>query len=520
MARPTKTENGMEFPAEAYAYVPDPEKPSTWKLRLWEDPQQRETPRQVGMAIAALGPGGFRGNRVAIPPEDLPKVKARIRAAWKKVHPDADLDQMPAVIREASPGAGGKDAGQDGPRRLLEYTAAAAKARVDRQRGLISGVKILGTQSRNGRVYSPQALADAAKLYEGKPVNVDHVDGTRRSYRDRIGRIVNVRLEADGLYGDLLVNPKHPLAEQLFWDAEHCPDNVGLSHDAQGRTRVANGRVIVESIEAVRSVDLVAEPATTSSLYEDQTAAAAIASADPATPTADLLHHGATPSPPPEPEEPVEDVDTLPDEAFALVLPGGVRIGQRTFPLHKRYFPIHTPEAVRRSLGRIVTNRKLSAEHLEIARTKALEAARKFGIDITPYLTVSLSKESVEMDLANLTLEQLKEARPDLIAQIQAASSVEAELVALKQERDKLAAELARLHKQQRLASLMKEMGLQEDQVPAGLREVLQEAEEAKQKQILQDVKQMVQKAPPVRSSRPGDVLPESYEQRVSAWIC
>jgi len=512
MARTTKTENGVEFPAEAYAYVPDPENPSTWKLRLWEDPEKKETPRQVGMAIAALGPGGFRGNRAEIPAEDLAKVKARCRAAWKKVHPEADPDEMPAVIREEATGAEGRDAEQEGVQRLLEFTAAATRARVDRERSLIAGVKLLGVASLNGRTYSPQALADAAKLYEGKPVNVDHVDGSRRSYRDRIGRIAKVRLEADGLYGDLIVNPKHPLAEQLFWDAERCPENVGLSHDAQGRTRVENGRVVVESIEAVRSVDLVAEPATTRSLYEDQTPAAAVAEPSPAVAAQEPLDAKAD-------ELPDYDVDKLPDDAFALVLPGGIRIGPRTFPLHKRYFPLHAPDAVRRSLERIVTNRKLSAEHLKIARTKALEAARKFGIDITPHLASGLSKESMEMDIANLTLEQLKEARPDLIAQIQGASSVEAELVALKKERDHLAAELATLQKQQRLAGLMKEMGLREEQVPASLRDVLREADESKQKQILQDVKQMVQKAHPVRSSRPGDMLPENFEQRVNAWI-
>ncbi|MCL6597951.1 MAG: hypothetical protein K6T81_04355 [Alicyclobacillus macrosporangiidus] len=97
--KPMKTENGVEFPAEAYAYVPDPEKPSTWKLRLWEDPDKKETARQVGMAVAALGEG-FRGNKVEIPAEDLPKVKAKVRAAWKKTHPDASDDDMPDVLKK------------------------------------------------------------------------------------------------------------------------------------------------------------------------------------------------------------------------------------------------------------------------------------------------------------------------------------------------------------------------------------------------------------------------------------
>lgn len=102
--KPTKQENGYDFPASAYAYVPDPEKPSTWKLRLWETPEKKETPRQVGMAVAALGPGGFRGNRVQIPSEDLPKVKAKVRAAWKKVNPDKSEDEMPQVLKGGDKG--------------------------------------------------------------------------------------------------------------------------------------------------------------------------------------------------------------------------------------------------------------------------------------------------------------------------------------------------------------------------------------------------------------------------------
>ena len=69
-----KTDGGEKYPPEAYAYVPDREKSSTWKLRLWQTPQTKETALQVGLAVAALGPGGYRGNRVQIPAADLPAV--------------------------------------------------------------------------------------------------------------------------------------------------------------------------------------------------------------------------------------------------------------------------------------------------------------------------------------------------------------------------------------------------------------------------------------------------------------
>ncbi len=78
-------------------------------------------------------------------------------------------------------------------------------------------------------------MAKALPLYEGMRVNVDHVDpGQRRSLRDRIGLVKNVTLKDDGLYGDFHFNPKHALAEQIAWDAENAPQNLGFSHDTRG----------------------------------------------------------------------------------------------------------------------------------------------------------------------------------------------------------------------------------------------------------------------------------------------
>lgn len=162
--------------------------------------------------------------------------------------------------------------GPDGQARILEYAdSRGAQVSVDRQKGLISGVKILGLVSRNGRTYLPEAIQQAAGLYEGKRVNVDHSrSGDSRSYRDRMGKLQNVTAREDGLYGDLFVNPQHVLAEQLFWDAENAPENVGLSHDVSGKVTRRGGKPTVESIDTVRSVDLVADPATTAGLFEDE----------------------------------------------------------------------------------------------------------------------------------------------------------------------------------------------------------------------------------------------------------
>jgi hypothetical protein len=93
-----KTEGGKEFPAKDYAYVPDPEKPSTWKLRLTSEPGGEPDPRIIGAAIAALGEG-FRGQKVQIPEEDLSAVITRVRVAWKKAYPDKTKDDMPDVLK-------------------------------------------------------------------------------------------------------------------------------------------------------------------------------------------------------------------------------------------------------------------------------------------------------------------------------------------------------------------------------------------------------------------------------------
>jgi hypothetical protein len=156
---------------------------------------------------------------------------------------------------------------------LREFVDSRGVAiRVDRQSGVIRGVKVLGLKSRNGRTYLPDALIQAASLYEGAKVNVNHVRTAPfgpRDYRDRIGVIRNVQSRRDeGLFADFHFNPKHALSEQLLWDAEHAPENVGFSHNVQARTSRRGDEVVVEAILGVESVDLVADPATTQGLFE------------------------------------------------------------------------------------------------------------------------------------------------------------------------------------------------------------------------------------------------------------
>jgi hypothetical protein len=163
--------------------------------------------------------------------------------------------------------------------------------RVDRDGGVIRGVKLLGLASRNGRRYRENALIEAIGLYEGAKVNVNHPKGhalAPRDYQDRLGIVRGVQFRrGEGLFGDLHFNPRHALSEQLVWDAEHAPQNVGMSHNVLARTKQAGDEIVVEAITKVQSIDLVADPATTSGLYEHTSPASSEVNANAKMPATD-----------------------------------------------------------------------------------------------------------------------------------------------------------------------------------------------------------------------------------------
>jgi hypothetical protein len=65
MAGLTKTEGGVAYPARCFLDRPEPNKPSTWALRIYEfvDGKYQITRAQLGRAAAALSSKGFRGNQ-------------------------------------------------------------------------------------------------------------------------------------------------------------------------------------------------------------------------------------------------------------------------------------------------------------------------------------------------------------------------------------------------------------------------------------------------------------------------
>jgi hypothetical protein len=154
---------------------------------------------------------------------------------------------------------------------IVESSGSSNRMVVDRENGIIRGVKVLGLISDNGRQYLPSAVKAAQKMYEGVKVNIDHpahADDSR-SATDRFGKLINIHfVEGEGLYGDLEFLTTHPMAARICEAAERMPDAFGLSHNAQGEGDEKDGIFIVSKIVEVRHVDVVADPATTKSLSE------------------------------------------------------------------------------------------------------------------------------------------------------------------------------------------------------------------------------------------------------------
>ena len=156
---------------------------------------------------------------------------------------------------------------------LLER-AAQTGLRVNRELGVIKGVRVLGFTSQNGRQYDRRAVERALSMYENLRVNLDHPTrdnpAADRSISSRFGKLRNARLDAGGIRADLFYVRSHPLAEQIAEMAESHSDLLGLSHNCEGRTRRENGTTIVEEILSVRSCDIVADPATSAGLFESR----------------------------------------------------------------------------------------------------------------------------------------------------------------------------------------------------------------------------------------------------------
>src|SRR5262245_18123116 len=157
----------------------------------------------------------------------------------------------------------------------------AITGRVDRERGIIFQVKVLGRSSANthgmrgmdGTLYTLEALQKAAPLYEGVNCNVDHPPLKKadqvRSAHDRFAWLEDVYVTESGIYADLhFLDVNDPLAVKMLNAAQSKPDAYALSHNAGGKGVVKDRKWVCQEISEVRSVDIVSEAGTNRSLFE------------------------------------------------------------------------------------------------------------------------------------------------------------------------------------------------------------------------------------------------------------
>jgi len=266
-----KTEDGVKYPAAAFAYVPDAEKPSTWKLRMWEDLEKKVTRAQLGRAAAALSPGGFRGQKVAIPNADLPTVKRKIRAEYRKL--GAEDDEIPKAVKEGQkqvPGGYIYNGKLDEVRELVQSYMPLTEAKFDKGRATVIVIKA-GFNTTEDRYYPAEVLKRDYGIFEGMKMYADHPteeeDKARpeRSIRDWVATLTEVTCDEIGTVTGVAEIVEPWLMQKLasLRDKEMLSE-MGISINAVGSASKStiDGKetLVIEKLVACRSVDFVTEP--------------------------------------------------------------------------------------------------------------------------------------------------------------------------------------------------------------------------------------------------------------------
>lgn len=148
------------------------------------------------------------------------------------------------------------------------------EATFNRENYTIDNVVLLGSDSKNQRVYTEGCMSRAVGMYEGVKAFVNHPSSEeektgRRDVRNLAGQFVNPRL-TDGKIRANFKGLKNESGKLFVEIAESMPSIAGMSHNAIGAWRSEDGKQIVEDIKRVISVDLVADPATTKGMFESE----------------------------------------------------------------------------------------------------------------------------------------------------------------------------------------------------------------------------------------------------------
>ena len=159
--------------------------------------------------------------------------------------------------------------------------------KVDRDRGIIFRVKVLGPDSPNnhgkpvdGTDYLPSAhvsLCEAIRQPGGMPVNKNHTEKNNpnrdRTLGERFGWLENpVTENQTETYADLHLLKSDPDSAKLFEAAERNPHCFALSVNGDGHFEIKNRRLVIDKFTRLPSVDAVTNGGSTVSLAESNRA--------------------------------------------------------------------------------------------------------------------------------------------------------------------------------------------------------------------------------------------------------
>jgi len=253
-----KTEDGEKYPASAFAYVPDTEKPETWKLRLWESLEKKVTKKQLKITSAFLSEGGFAGKRVTIPSIDLSAVKRAIRVEYRKL--DVESEEMPRWVKETM------------TRELVQNFVPLTEAKFDKGRATVIVIKP-GFNATEDRYYPAEMLKRDYKVFEGQKMYADHPTEEEdkalpeRSIKNTgwVAVLKDVTVDESGVVTGVaeIIEP-WLMAKLATLRDKQLLTEMGISINAIGRASKAtiDGKetLVIEELTGARSVDFVTEP--------------------------------------------------------------------------------------------------------------------------------------------------------------------------------------------------------------------------------------------------------------------
>lgn len=156
-----------------------------------------------------------------------------------------------------------------------DFFDGVTEASIDKDNRTVKGVCVFGRrESANKRIYQDRAIESICRLADGTKCYLNHPTKTElreregvRDLRDWAGVYVNPRKQGDKVFADLVVREQYfPLVQDI---AVMKPANVGNSINARVKTASdEKGMENVADVESLKSIDLVASAATTTSLFE------------------------------------------------------------------------------------------------------------------------------------------------------------------------------------------------------------------------------------------------------------